>query len=61
MLVPLVITPLDNLSSMRFVLLLRCVGQKANVIVDVEVEQRTRLSTGFIHDEIVESVMLEGC
>ena len=58
MLVSVVPASLDHFPSVRLVLLDRRIGQKTDVIVDIEVEQRARLSTGFVDDKVVERVVL---
>ena len=58
MFVTLVVTTFHHLSSMRLVLLLRRIGKKSNIVVDVKIEQRPRFSAGLIDDEVVESVVL---
>jgi hypothetical protein len=50
---------LNNLSGMGFVFLNGSIGQHSNIVVNVKIEQRTGLSTSFVDDEIVESVMLK--
>jgi hypothetical protein len=56
--VPLVITTGDDLPSMRFVFLHSGIREHSNIIMHVKIEQRPRFSTGFIHDEVVEGIML---
>lgn len=57
-LVPLVIASLDDFARMRLVFLHSRVGEQTNVVVDVEIEQWTGLAAGFVHDEVVERVVL---
>lgn len=59
MLVSVVPASLDHFPSVRLVLLDRRIGQKTDVVVDIEVEQRTRLATGLVDDEVVECVVLK--
>lgn len=58
MLVPLIVTPLNDLPRMRLVLLNGGICQQTNVVMDVKVEQRPRFSSCFVDNEIVERVML---
>ena len=58
MLVPLVPTTLNNFACVRLVLLDGRISEKAHVVVDVEVEERARLSAGLVDDEIVKCVVL---
>ncbi len=57
-LVPLIPAPLYDLACMRLVFLHCGIGKQTHVVVHIEVEQWTGLATGFVYDEIVESVML---
>ena len=59
MLVSVVPASLDHFPSVRLVLLDRRIGQKTDVVVNVEVEQGTRLATGLVDDEVVECVVLK--
>jgi hypothetical protein len=56
--VALVIAPLNDFPSMRFILLLGCVGEKANVVMNIKIEQRARFSPGFVDDKIVKCIVL---
>lgn len=58
MFIPLVVAPLHDFASMRFIFLFRSIGQKAHVIVYIEVEERARLSTGLVDDKIIKGVVL---
>lgn len=58
MFVSLIVASFDNLAGMRFILFLRCVCKQAHVVVNIKIEQRTRLSARFIDYEIVECIML---
>ena len=60
MLVAVVPPPLNNLARVRLVLLDSRVRDHADVVVHVKAEQRTRLSSGFGYDELVEGVVLRG-
>lgn len=59
MLVSLIITSLNHLSGMRLVLLLRGIGHESNIVVNIEVEERTRFSTGFVDDEVIKRMVLD--
>lgn len=59
MLVSLIITSLNHLSGMRLVLFLRGIGHESNIVVNIEVEERTRFSTGFVDDEVIKRMVLD--
>ena len=58
MLVTLIVAPLDELSRVRLVLLDRGIRQQAHIVVHVEVEERPRLPSRLVHDEVIEGVVL---
>jgi hypothetical protein len=58
MLVPLIITPLDDFSRMRLVFFFCRICKEAHVVVDIKIEKRARFSTGLVYDEIIEGMML---
>jgi hypothetical protein len=58
MFIPLIITPLNNLSGVRLVFLFCSVGEEPHVIVDVKVEQWSRFTTRLVDDEVIECVVL---
>lgn len=57
-LVAVVPTPLDNFAGVTFVLFHSGVANHTHVVVDVEVEERTRLSSSLIDDEFVERMVV---
>jgi len=57
-LVPLVPTPQENFSCMRFVFFNAGIVDQSNIIVNVEAEQRSTFTPGLSHDEIVERIMM---
>lgn len=58
MFVALVPTSLDNLTCMRLILLYCGISEKTNIVVYVEVEQRPRLPTRLVHDEVIKCVVM---
>ena len=58
MLVALVPTPFHDLPCMGFVLLDISIRQETDVVMDVKVEERAGLSSCFVDDEVVESIVL---
>lgn len=59
MLVPVIPATLNNFARMRLVFLLRRIGKKAHVVVDVKVEEGARFTTCFVDDEVVKCVVLQ--
>ena len=49
----------DNFPSVRFVLLDVCVRKHADVLMDIEIEERPGLASRLVDDEVVEGVMLQ--
>jgi hypothetical protein len=58
MLVPLIITPLDNLSRMRLVFLFCRICKETYIVMDVKIEKRAGFSAGLVNDEVVKGIML---
>ena len=58
MFVPLIPAPFYDFTCVRFIFLLRGVGEKPYIVMHVEIEQRTGFPTSFVDDEIVECVVL---
>ena len=58
MLVSLIPAPLNYFPGVRLVLFDTGIGKQTNVVVDVKVEQWSRLPAGLIHDEVIEGVVL---
>jgi DMSO/TMAO reductase YedYZ molybdopterin-dependent catalytic subunit len=58
MFVPLIPAPFHNFACVRFIFLLRCVGEESYIVVHVEIEQWSGFSARFVDDEVVECVML---
>mmetsp|Transcript_8656 Transcript_8656/g.13591 ORF Transcript_8656/g.13591 Transcript_8656/m.13591 type:complete len:225 (-) Transcript_8656:310-984(-) len=56
MLVPLIIRPRDNLASVGLILLNSGILHQSNVVVNVEVEERSTFSPGLAHNKVVERV-----
>jgi hypothetical protein len=58
MLIPLVVAPLHHFTCMGLILLLGRIRKQTDVVMDIEVEERTRLATRLVDNEIIERVML---
>lgn len=58
MFISLVIASLDDLARVRFILLLRSIGKQTHVIMNVEIKQRTRFTSGFVDDKLVKCIVL---
>lgn len=58
MFVSLVPASFDDLAGVAFVLFLCGVCKETNVVMDIKVEERSRLATGFVDNERVEGVMV---
>jgi hypothetical protein len=58
MLVTLIVTPLYDFACMGLVLLFRGVSKKANIVMNIKVEERSRLSTSLVNDKVIEGMML---
>ena len=59
MLVTVVPRSFDNLSGVRFILLHSCIGEHSYIIMYVELEQGSRLSSSLGSDKVVEGQMLD--
>ena len=59
MLVTLVVTSLNNLPCVRFILLNGGVGEETDVVVYVKVEEGARLAASLVDNEVVESIVLK--
>ena len=57
-LIALIIAPLDDFPCMGLVLFLGGIRKKANVVMYIEVEQRSRFPSGLVDDKVIESVVL---
>ena len=58
MLVSVVPAALDDLARVRLVLFDGGIGEHANIVVDIKVEQRARLSSRLVDDKVVEAVVM---
>lgn len=58
MLISLIITPFNNLSSVRLVLLLSGVRKQAYIFVRVEIEEWTGLAARLVDNEVVKCVVV---
>lgn len=48
-----------TVGRLYLIFLYTCINNKAHVIMHIKAEERARLSTSFVDDEIIERVMLE--
>lgn len=58
MFVTVVPAALHDFASMRFILLFRGIRKQADIVMDVKIEKWTRLSSGLVHYEVVECMVL---
>jgi hypothetical protein len=56
--IPLIISSLYDLSSVRLVLFFCRIRKKTHVVVNIKVEQWTRFAAGFVDNKVVERVVL---
>lgn len=58
MLVPLIITPLDNFARMRLILFFCRICEETYIVMDIKIEERAGFSAGFVNYEVVKGIML---